>query len=80
MHLVHGIRKGFRVEGKGRLLDTALPGYKEPQQLLILSDLLALGVRPDVVMTLDGFNETCIARKNLDVGGDPFMPWFWVSS
>lgn len=64
----------------GRLLDTALPGYKEPQQLLIMSNLLALGVRPDVVINLDGFNETCIARKNLEVGGYPFMPWFWVGN
>lgn len=62
---------------KGRLLDTALPGYKEPQQLLILSDLLALGVRPDVVVNLDGFNEACIARKTLETGGYPFLPWFW---
>jgi hypothetical protein len=61
----------------GRLLDVALPGYKQPQQLFILSDLLSLGVRPDVILNLDGFNEACIARKNLEASGYPFMPWFW---
>ncbi len=64
----------------GRLLNTALPGYKQPQQLLILSYLLGLGLRPDVVLNLDGFNEACIAVKNLESGIDPFMPWFWIGN
>jgi len=38
----------------------ALPGYKQPQQLMALQYLLALGAEFDVVINLDGFNEVAL--------------------
>ena len=49
-------------------------GHKQPQQLLRLSHLLALGMRPDVVINLDGFNEVALANKNHSMGMHPTYP------
>ena len=39
----------------------ALPGYKQPQQLMACSYLLALGAEFDLILNMDGFNETSLA-------------------
>jgi hypothetical protein len=39
---------------------TALGGYKQPQQLMTLNYLLALGGEFDIVVNIDGFNEVAI--------------------
>jgi hypothetical protein len=44
-----------------RIVRLALPGYKQPQQLLSLSYLLALGGEFDVIINLDGFNDGVLA-------------------
>ena len=47
-----------------RLLRLALPGYKQPQQFMLLAYLLALGMHVDMVINLDGFNEVALPPNN----------------
>ena len=49
------------------VIPLALSGYKQPQQLMTLSYLLALGAEFDVVVNIDGFNEVALhpAENNL---------------
>jgi hypothetical protein len=68
-----GAFAGRRVE----LIDLALGGYKQPQQLLVLATMLSLGGQFDVVINLDGFNEIDLAADNLQDGVNPFYPYLW---
>jgi len=49
-------------------------GYKQPQQLLILSYFLSIGQEFDVVVNIDGFNEVALSRLNDARGSDISMP------
>lgn len=61
-----------------RVFNLALGGYKQPQQLLILSYLLSLGARFDVVINVDGFNEVTLPLlENIPNGVFPFYPRQW---
>ncbi len=46
----------------------AMPGYKQPQQLLQLSYLLGLGAEMDVLIELDGFNEVATYPVESEAG------------
>lgn len=59
------------------VLSTALGGYKQPQQLLVLAELLALGAQFDAVVNLDGFNEVDGAADNVQDGVNPYYPHHW---
>jgi hypothetical protein len=57
---------------------TALGGSKQPQQLMALSYLLALGGHFDIVVNLDGFNEVALAPATMvPKGVFPFFPRGW---
>ena len=47
-----------------RIACLALPGYKQPQQLYAVSWMLTLGIQPDIVINLDGFNEVANGLNN----------------
>lgn len=47
-----------------RIACLALPGFKQPQQLFAVSWLLTLGIQPDIVINLDGFNEVANGLNN----------------
>jgi hypothetical protein len=49
-------------------------GYKQPQQLLILSYFLSIGQSFDLVVNIDGFNEVALSRLNDARGSDISMP------
>ena len=49
-------------------------GYKQPQQLLILSYFLSIGQELDVAVNIDGFNEVALSRLNDARGSDISMP------
>ncbi len=56
----------------------ALGGYKQPQQLMALTEALSLGERFDVVLNIDGFNEVALpVAENLKVKTNPFYPRWW---
>jgi len=75
--LHHELLQGLGLE-QATVVNLALPGYKQPQQLMTLSYLLALGAHFDFVVNLDGFNEIALpASENLPTGVDPFFPRLW---
>lgn len=49
-------------------------GYKQPQQLLVLSYFLSIGQAFDLVVNIDGFNEVALGRLNAERGMDISMP------
>jgi hypothetical protein len=53
-------------------VNLALGAYKQPQQLMTLSYLLALGARFDIVLNIDGFNE--VALYESENGGRRIFP------
>lgn len=57
-----------------KLLNFASGGYKEPQQLLVLTYYLAIGQVLDMVINIDGFNEVALSRINRNHGIDLAMP------
>ena len=53
-------------------------GYKQPQQLLQVSYLLALGTPIDIVINVDGYNDIVLPYlDNARRGVDPFFPRGW---
>jgi hypothetical protein len=66
--------RGKRVE----LYSFALSGFKQPQQLMSLQYLLAMGYHLDVAINLDGFNELVLPlAENRKLGVHPFFPRSW---
>ena len=56
----------------------AVDGYKQPQHLIALAYMLSLGMRIDVAVNLDGFNEIALPlTENLPSGVYPFYPRAW---
>ncbi|RJR40723.1 MAG: hypothetical protein C4567_10620 [Deltaproteobacteria bacterium] len=69
-------KKTFRI--KPRLINLAIYGYKEPQQLLALTYFLALGAEYDLVINIDGFNDIVLPyAENYAAGINPFFPRSW---
>lgn len=61
-----------------RVLNLALGGVKQPQQLMALAFFLSLGADFDVVVNLDGFNEIVLpVAENLAEGVSPIYPRGW---
>jgi hypothetical protein len=60
------------------LVNLAIPGYKQPQQLLALTYFLSLGAEYDLIINLDGYNEIVLPfTDNYGVGVNPFFPRNW---
>lgn len=61
------------------VMSFAIAGHKQPQQLMALNYLLALGVHLDVAINLDGFNEIALpAVTNVPKGYFAFYPRGWL--
>lgn len=75
------LRKSPLVAGKRiAVVNAAVPGFKQPQQLLTLSYLLALGAHFDLVLAIDGFNEVALpASENVPLGIFPAYPRSWLA-
>lgn len=75
------LRQSPFFEGKTiEFVRTALGGYKQPQQLLVLTYLLSQGAHFDMVINLDGFNELALTTTvNANLGIHPTFPasWHW---
>lgn len=68
-----------RVAGRRiQFVRLALSGYKQPQQLMAYSYLTALGAEFDLLINIDGFNETAIAiRENGEARTALVYPRSW---
>ncbi|MBK7642878.1 MAG: hypothetical protein IPJ19_07480 [Planctomycetes bacterium] len=66
------------------IMNVARGGSKQPQQVNRLVYLLALGIRIDGVIELDGFNEVALGNKNAKQGIHPVFPsgdhWAYLGS
>lgn len=65
-----------------KVINTALGGYKQPQQLLALEYLLAQGAEYDIVVNIDGFNEVTLpGTDNYSQKVAPIFPrsWNWYA-
>lgn len=61
-----------------RLHGFALPGYKQPQQLMTLAYLLSQGAELDAAINLDGVNEVVLpAFEGVPAGVHPSYPRSW---
>lgn len=59
------------------VLTFAVGGYKQPQQLMALSWLLAQGGELDLAVAIDGFNECHLTPMNALAGVYPLYPVLW---
>ncbi len=60
--LVHKLRENpMNRDREIQIVRLAMSGYKQPQQLLALNYLLALGAEFDVLVNIDGYNEIALA-------------------
>lgn len=58
------------------LVNLAIPGHKQPQQILALNYALALGNEFDLIINLDGFNEVALyPHDGLAQGAHPLFPY-----
>ncbi|MFZ5451524.1 MAG: hypothetical protein ACOZF2_06605 [Thermodesulfobacteriota bacterium] len=61
-----------------RLINLALPGFKQPQQLMALTYFLSLGGEYDLVINVDGFNDIVLPYvENYGAGVNLFFPRSW---
>ncbi len=49
-------------------------GFKQPQQLMLVAHLFSLGLVPDAVINVDGFNEVALGNHNATLGVHPSYP------
>lgn len=57
-----------------RVLNFAMPGYRQPQQLMALAYFLTLGQELDIAIEIDGFNEVVTSFRNYQSGVEPSFP------
>jgi len=63
------------LDGRIRILNFGLGGYKQPQQTILLLEMILLGVPFDVVVNLDGFNEIALGAGDAAAGHHPIFPY-----
>lgn len=56
------------------VLNFALPGFRQPQQLTSLAYFLSIGQKFDLILNIDGFNEVVTSWKNWSDGAEPSFP------
>ncbi len=72
----HPSLKGRQIQ----LVRLALPGYKQPQQLMAYNFLLTLGAEFDAIINIDGYNETVLTIcDNAKLGTAISYPRAWHS-
>lgn len=54
-------------------------GYRQPQQLIVMADVLVQGGQFDAIVVLDGYNEAEGPATAVEAGRHPFTPVFWPS-
>ncbi len=62
---------------KVRIHNRACPGHKQPQHTMNLAWAISLGIRPDAVLLLDGFNDVAVAAENALYNVHPLFPSWW---
>lgn len=78
-HLIARLRELPALRGKTVVgLNAAVGGHKQPQQLMTVAYLLALGERVDILINLDGFNDVALhPTENAPARVFPAYPRRW---
>ena len=70
----HPLLKGRQIQ----FIRLALPGYKQPQQLMAYNFLLTLGAEFDAIINIDGYNETVLTiNENAQLNTAISYPRAW---
>ena len=73
--LIHNLKQSSRLAGSElRIHNYGVGAYKQPQPAMFLTYLLALGLEPDAVIEIDGFNEAALGYANALSGAHPLYP------
>lgn len=56
------------------VLGWARGSFKQPQQVMLFTYLVALGIVPDALVEIDGFNEVALGNDNAHLGVHPLQP------
>ncbi len=77
--LVEELSLHSRIAGREvRFVGLAFSGYKQPQQLMALSYVLAMGGSLDILINIDGFNEVALHETGNSLQGvAPIYPRAW---
>jgi len=67
-------RERPELAGRIRILNLASAAYKQPQQLMVFSEMILLGVEIDYVVNVDGFNEVAVGAVDALAGHHPLFP------
>lgn len=75
-HLRDSLERRFpSLKGRVVVLNLGGGGYKQPQQVNTLTEMLLLGVKLDLILNVDGFNEVVFGAWNAKKSGvHPFFP------
>ena len=60
------------------IVNLAVGGYKQPQQLMAVQLMLVLGGQFDCIVNLDGFNEVALVNENVPLGVPGWFPRSWA--
>lgn len=72
------LRKAPSLEGRKIEVYTIAQGaWKQPNQLIALAYYLSQGLRFDLIINVDGFNELAIANVSTMFGMDPLLPFHY---
>jgi hypothetical protein len=63
-----------QLAGKVRILNFGSGSYKQPQQVMVLSEMILLGVPLDWVVNVDGLNEVALGEIDVLGGHHPLFP------
>ncbi len=73
--LIELLRADPRLSGRSvATFCLARGGFKQPQQLNQVTYALAMGIQPDAVINLDGFNEVALGNQNDEYEAHPLHP------
>ncbi|SLM29984.1 hypothetical protein MTBBW1_2030074 [Desulfamplus magnetovallimortis] len=77
---IEDLKKCFKFANKKvNIVNFAIGGYKQPQQLMVLNYLILMGAHFDIVINIDGFNEVALPFvENIKNKVSPFYPRNWL--
>lgn len=76
---VAALRRSPALAGREiEVVNLALGGYKQPQQLLAVQLVHVLGGQFDCIVNLDGFNEVALVQENVPLGVPGWFPRSWA--
>ncbi|MCU0863407.1 MAG: hypothetical protein MUC36_06430 [Planctomycetes bacterium] len=77
--LVQALERSSHLAGRRvELVRLCVGGWKQPQQLLAVQMLGALGGHFDCILNLDGFNEVALVGENVPLGVPAWYPRSWA--